>query len=419
MNHPTQTAIIIGGGIAGPVTAMALRQAGIEAAVYEAYPRDAQGAGGGLSIAPNGLDALDVIGAGAVVRPAGQAMTGIVMQDWKGRRLGEFGNPPGVPPMRFFYRSDLQGALEAETRRRGIPVEYGKRLVTVSETAQSVTAHFADGTQATAGILIGADGIRSTVRTLIDPGAPEPQYAGLISFGARVDNPGLPSTGGKMLMSFGKRAFFGYQAFGSSAVWFVNLPQDEPMTTAEARKTPPERWLPLLTEHFAADRTPAAGLISRTDPADLLVVGPVENMPRVPVWSRGRMVLVGDSAHAPSSSSGQGASLAIEDAVQLAWCLRDLPCDQAFEAYEAERRPRVERIIRETTHKNSAKTAGPAGRLVNAWALRIFTRLAKPERLAWMFDYRIDWDSPAGDARPAAVPSGRPGPVSLLPRRLP
>ena len=106
-----------------------------------------------------------------------------------------------------------------------------------------------------------------------------------------------------------------------------------------------------------------------------------------------------DSAHAPSSSSGQGASLAIEGAVQLARCLRDLPYDQAFEAYEAERRPRVERIIRETTHKNSAKTAGPAGRFINALALRIFARLAKPERMAWMFDYRIDWDSAVGDAR--------------------
>ena len=117
MNERTETAIIIGGGIAGPVTAMALRQAGVEAAVYESYPQGAQGAGGGMSIAPNGLDALDAIGAGAIVRPAGEAMTGIVMQDWKGRRLGEFGNPPGVPPMQFFYRSDLQGALEAEARR--------------------------------------------------------------------------------------------------------------------------------------------------------------------------------------------------------------------------------------------------------------------------------------------------------------
>jgi 2-polyprenyl-6-methoxyphenol hydroxylase-like FAD-dependent oxidoreductase len=402
--HP-QTAIIIGGGIAGPVTAMALRQAGIEAVVYEAYPESAKGLGSGLSIAPNGLDALDVIGAGAMIRSAGEAMTGIVMQDWKGRRLGEFGNPPGVPPMRYFDRRDLQGALEAEARRRGIRIERGKRLVNVTESAQSITARFADGTEATADILIGTDGIRSTVRTLIDPGAPEPRYAGLISFGARVEEPGLPSTDGKWLMSFGKHAFFGYQVF-RSAMWFVNLPHAEPMTGAQVRETAPEQWLPLLTRQFEEDGTPAVGLISRTDPADLIIVGPVENMPRVPRWSRGRMVLVGDSAHAPSSSSGQGASLAIESAVQLARCLRDLPYDEAFAAYEAERRPRVERVIRETTHKNSAKAAGPVGRFINAWALRIFTRLAKPERMAWMFDYRIDWDAPVSEVRPE--PSAAP-----------
>ena len=379
-NHDVRTALIIGGGIAGPVTAMALRQAGIEATVYEAYPRSSESVGGGMSIAPNGLDALDVIGVGDLVRPAGADMTGIVMQDWKGRRLGEFGNPPGVPPMRFFYRADLLRAIEQEAVRRGIRLEYGKRLVRATESADGVTAHFADGTQASADVLIGADGIRSTVRTLIDPNAPEPRYAGLISFGARVAEPGLPSTDGKMPMSFGKRAFFGYQVFDADAVWFVNLPHAEPMTVAEAKRTPAQQWLPLLKERFEQDRTPAAQLISRTDPADLRIVGPVENMPRVPVWSKGRMVLVGDSAHAPSSSSGQGASLSIESAVQLARCLRDLPRDQAFAAYEAERRPRVERIIRETTHKNSAKTAGPVGRVVNAWALRIFTRLAKPER---------------------------------------
>jgi FAD-dependent urate hydroxylase len=405
MTHDVRTALVVGGGIAGPVAAMALRQAGIEATVYEAYPRSAEGAGGGLSIAPNGLDALDVIGLGDLVRPVGLAMTGMVMQDWKGRSLAEFGNPPGVPPMQFFYRTDLHRMLEQETLRRGIAIEYGKRLIGATQTADGVTAQFADGTRATADVLIGADGIRSTVRTLIDPHAPEPRYAGLISFGGRVGEPGLSSTGGKMLMSFGKHAFVGYQVFDSSAVWFVNLPHAEPMTVAEARRTPAGQWLPLLGQKFEADRTPAAQLISRTDPADLLIVGPVENMPSVPVWSRGRMVLVGDSAHAPSSSSGQGASLSIESAVELARCLRELPHHRAFAAYEAERRPRVERIIRETTHKNAAKTAGPVGRVVNAWALRIFAHLAKPERMSWMFDYRIDWDAPVRDSDSGRSPA--------------
>jgi len=67
-----RTALVIGGGIAGPVAAMALQKAGIDAVVYEAYPSQADGAGGGLTLAPNGLDALDVIGVGDLVRPAGR-----------------------------------------------------------------------------------------------------------------------------------------------------------------------------------------------------------------------------------------------------------------------------------------------------------------------------------------------------------
>jgi FAD-dependent urate hydroxylase len=272
------------------------------------------------------------------------------------------------------------------------------------ETANGVTARFADGTEATGDILIGADGIHSAVRELIDPGAPSPKYAGMISFGARVAGPGVPSTEGKMPMSFGKHAFFGYQVFDeTSAIWFVNLPHEQPLTAAEAQRTPASQWLPLLAGQFADDRTPAALLISRTDPADLLIVGAMENMPSVPVWRRGRMVLVGDSAHAPSSSSGQGASLAIESAIDLARCLRDLPYDQAFATYEALRRPRVERVIKETTHKNSAKTAGPVGRVLFALAMKVFTKLSKPEKMAWMFDYHIEWDAPVAPAAPVSA----------------
>jgi len=82
----------------------------------------------------------------------------------------------------------------------------------------------------------------------------------------------------------------------------------------------------------------------------------------------------------------------------VARCLRDLPHDQAFAAYETLRRPRVERVIKETTRKNSSKTAGPAGRVLFALAMRIFTKLAKPEKMAWMFDYRIDWNAPVTPA---------------------
>ena len=71
----------------------------------------------------------------------------------------------------------------------------------------------------------------------------------MISFGARVTDPGVPSTEGKMPMSFGKHAFFGYQVFDkTSAIWFVNLPHKQPLTAAEAQRTPASQWLPLLAD---------------------------------------------------------------------------------------------------------------------------------------------------------------------------
>jgi 2-polyprenyl-6-methoxyphenol hydroxylase-like FAD-dependent oxidoreductase len=396
MNGKPQNALIIGGGVAGPVAAMALQKAGIGATIYEAYPGPADGKGGGLSVAPNGMAALEVIDAAQPVRALGKPMTGIVLQDWKGGRLGEFGNPPGVAPMQFMFRHEIYRALMGEAARRGIRIEAGKRLVGAEENADSVTARFADGSEASGDILIGADGIRSVVRTLIDPAAPAPKYAGLISFGALVERPGIASTNGKMNMPFGKKGFFGYQVFDDdTAAWFVNLPHPEPVTLAQVQQTPAEEWLRRLPALYADDRTPAADLIARTPPDGLIVVGPMENMPRVPVWSRGRMVLAGDSVHAPSSSSGQGASLAIESAVELARCLRDLPYPQAFAAYENIRRPRVEKVIAATDRKNSAKAAGPVMRVVNAWAIKAFARMAKPEKMAWVFRSDLDWAATA------------------------
>ncbi|TMM35968.1 MAG: FAD-dependent monooxygenase [Actinobacteria bacterium] len=392
----TRTAVIVGGGIAGPVTALALRKAGIDATVYEAYDTTADGVGGGLSIAPNGLNALAVLDAGDVVRRIGIPVTAMVMQSWTGKTLARFGGDPAEPIMQFVWRADLYRGLRDELVRRAIPTGYGKRLVSVTESRDSVTAHFADGTHATGDILVGADGIRSTVRGLIDPAAPAPRYAGLASFGARMDQTGEPSTDGAMHMVFGKRAFFGYQVLDDgTGGWFVNLPQRTPQSLADARRTGAPAWIARLSEVFRDDRTPAARMISRTRPEDLLIVGPMEDVPTVPVWSRDRVVLVGDAAHATSPSSGQGASLAVESAVQLARCLRDLPHDKAFAAYESLRRARVERVIANAARTNTDKAAGPVARILRDLFLPVAMKLlAKPEKMAWQFGYRIDWDAP-------------------------
>ncbi|GAA4211881.1 FAD-dependent oxidoreductase [Actinocatenispora rupis] len=391
----TSTAVVVGGGIAGPVTAMALQRAGIEATVYEAYDSTADGVGAMLSIAPNGQAALDVLAAGHVLDGIARPMTAMAIRSWTGKNLADLRMPSGLPPQRVVARSDLYRALYDEATARGIRVEHGRRLVGLADSGSAVTATFADGTTATGDILVGADGIRSTTRGLIDPAAPTPRYGGLLNFGAYVTDAG-PSTHGAMHMVFGRRAFCGYQAYDDgTGGWFVNLPH-EYLSLAEQRAVPAERWLAELRETFRGDRTRAPDLLARTDPADLLLVGPVEDLPRVPTWHRGRVVLVGDAAHATSPSSGQGASLAVESAVQLGRCLRDLPPGPAFTAYETLRRERVERIIAMGARTNSDKAAGPVARVLRDLLMPVAMRaFAKPEKMAWQYGYRIDWDAPA------------------------
>ena len=398
MSERVRTALVAGGGVAGPLTAIALERAGIAATVYEAYATAADGLGGGLSIAPNGQDALDALGLGDLVREIGRPLHGSVMRDWKGRRLGEITLPAGLPPLRFVWRAELYRRLRDEAAARGIEIVPGRRLVAVEETAEGVTARFADGRAATGDVLVGADGIRSTVRGLIDPAAPQPEYAQLLGFAAPVARCGIPATGGRLNISYGKRASFGYLVDDDgSGGWFANLPHEGPMTLAEARERGAVRWLAELREAFARDRSVAPGLLARTDPADLLVTGPLETMPVVPTWSRGRVVLVGDAVHATSPSAGQGASLAMESAVQLARCLRDLPYPAAFAAYEAIRRERVERIIagavRMNRNKSSSLVRG-ARDLVLPIAMRIAMKMLDPAKITWQYQHHIDWEAP-------------------------
>jgi 2-polyprenyl-6-methoxyphenol hydroxylase-like FAD-dependent oxidoreductase len=392
-----RTAIVIGGGIAGPVAAMALRQAGIDATVYESYHGTADGIGGGLGLAPNGLNALTTIGADARVRAVGLPVAGMGIQSWTGKDLARFGTAGGEPVFDFVWRKDLYRALYGEAASRGISIEHDKRLVNAKDTGDGVVAYFADGSQATADILLGADGIRSTVRTLIDPNAPTPRYTGLLGFGGDAGITDLPSTNGIMYMIFGKRAFFSYMVEDDGHTgWFANLPHKQPMTIAEVKAIGATEWLRVLSDVFAEDRIPAVDILRRVDPADVVITGALEDLPTIPVWSKGRMVLVGDSAHATSPSSGQGASIAIESAVQLARCLRDLPSvPEAFAGYENLRRDRVEKIIAAGARTNVTKAAGPVARIVRDAVMPIVIKaIAKPEKTAWQYDYRIDWDAP-------------------------
>lgn len=396
----TRTALVIGGGIAGPVAAMALKRAGIDATVYEAYAISADGIGGALTVAPNGLDALRAVGADEAIRRIGQPMTHTVLADGDGRRIGAFSALPGLPPSQTLWRPELCRALHDQAKAQGIRIEYGKRLVGVEDTATRVTARFGDRSSASGDVLVGADGIRSTVRSLIDPGAPGPDHVPLLNFGG-VAETGVAASPDTTYFAFGKRAFLGYwlQPDGRTA-WFSNLPHDEPMTLTRAREVPADDWLRRLRAAYADD-VPGRELLENTNAEQLIVLGSVQIMPTLPNWHRGRMVLVGDAAHAPSPSSGQGASLAAESAIELARCLRDLAdVPTAFATYEGLRRPRVEKVAVRARRTNNSKALGPVAialmRLLMPLAMRTF--LTPEKTLGLEQRHRIDWDRPVAGA---------------------
>jgi FAD-dependent urate hydroxylase len=399
-------ALIIGGGIAGPVAAMALQRAGIESVIYESRTPDESAGGAFLTVAVNGLDALRAIEAHTGVLTAGFPSKTIELRSGSGKRLGEVpigGELPDGTTTLTMKRADLYQALLAEAWDRGIPIEHGKRLLNASPTAAGgVVASFEDGTQAAGDLLIGADGIYSRTRQIIDPGAPAPRYSGLGNIGGFSRTSVVTGAPGKYVMTFGKRAFFGYILSPSGEVWwFANPPSPTEMTRAELASLGGEHWKERLIALFADDARPAVEIIRAT--TELSVGANQYDMPRVRRWWRGPMIVIGDAAHAASPSSGQGASLAMEDAVTLAQCLRDLPdIRSAFVAYEQMRRPRVERIVARAARMNSNKAPGPMGRAVRDLILPLILRLqGSADSQRWIFDHHIEWEAPVTLGRAA------------------
>jgi 2-polyprenyl-6-methoxyphenol hydroxylase-like FAD-dependent oxidoreductase len=391
-------ALIVGGGVAGPVTAMALQRAGIEAVVYEAYPQTAEEVGSYLTVASNGLDALRAIGAEQPVRGAGFPTPTNVLLSSSGRRLGTVSNGGRLADgtaAHTIKRARLYRALHQQASDRGIQVAFGKRLVNAEPTPDGgVLATFQDGTQAAGALLVGADGVHSTTRALIDPNAPAGRYVGLVNFGGYTPDSAGGAEPGIWHMIFGRRAFFGYVVDpAGGTVWFANVPRAQ-TSRQERQTTTAQHWQQQLLEMFADDNGPASDLIAA---GQLEFAGDnTHDLPQVPTWHKGPMVIIGDAAHAPAPTSGQGASMAAEDAVVLAKCLRDQPdIAQALGAYERLRRPRVERIVAQAARTGSNKTPGPVGRMLQSLMLPVVFRfLVTDKSLAWQYDHHIDWDAP-------------------------
>lgn len=169
-------ALIIGGGIAGPAAAMALQRAGVDATVHEAHAGGTENVGVFLTLGSNGIDALRAIEADTAVGAAGFETPGIDMVSTTGKALGRVrtSRPDGEITSRTLKRADLYRGLRDEALRRGIRIEHGKRLVEAQDTGDGVRAVFADGSEEYGDLLIGCDGLHSTVRGSSTPRHPPP-----------------------------------------------------------------------------------------------------------------------------------------------------------------------------------------------------------------------------------------------------
>jgi FAD-dependent urate hydroxylase len=322
----------------------------------------------------------------------------MVMWSGTGKRFGEVANgirlPDGTVSVAL-RRGLLQRVLREEAERRGISFEFSKRLDTYQVTGEGgVVARFTDGTQAEGDLLLGADGIHSATRRTMDPDAPRPTYTGLLSIGGYSHSTTIRPTPDTQHFVFGRRAFFGYLVRDSGEVWwFANLPRADEPSRAELAGTSTQGWQQRLLELFADDLSRISGIIQATESE--IGAHTVDDMPTIPTWHRGPVALVGDAAHATSPNAGQGASLAMEDALVVAKCLRDLPDpEQAFAAYERLRRERAEKVVAYSRRIGQSKAiSNPvAVRLRDLVLPLALKRFANPQAHAWVYTHHVDWD---------------------------
>lgn len=397
MYRPGRKALIIGCGIAGPVVALFLQRAGIEAEIYEARDESTDYGGSFLNMACNGLGVLKTLGLDDQVSSQGSPIPRMVIWSGKGKRLGEVRNGAreevGIPSINIL-RSRLHQVLREEAGRRGIKIAFGKKLQGLSTSDQGVVATFADGTTAEGSFLVGCDGMYSRTRSLINPEAPTPQYTGLISTGGFAQHSSFAPTPDTMHFVFGKRAFFGYHIGSSGELyWFVNFPQKAAPARGDLDMIVSEEWQERMLDLFREDLPLISEMIRATE--STIIAYPIYDIATQPTWHRGSVVLVGDAIHAVSPNAGQGASLAMEDAIVLAKCLQDIPdLSPAFETYERLRRARVERMVRHGRNAGQGKViTNPIGvgfrDLLTPFFLKLF---ANPAALDWVYSYTVDWE---------------------------
>ena len=417
MNRQKRKALIIGCGVAGPVVALFLQRAGIEAEIYEARAESTDYGGSFLNMACNGLGVLKTLGLDDQVSSQGSPIPRMIIWNGKGKRLGEVHNGAraevGAPSINIL-RSRLHQALREGAERRRIKMAFGKKLAGLSTGEQGVIATFEDGTTAEGSFLVGCDGVHSRTRHLINPVAPTPHYTGLISVGGFAQHSSFPPTLDTLHFVFGQRAFFGYHISSSGEMyWFVNFSQKAAPSRGEGDMIVSDEWQERMLDLFRGDLPLISEMIRATEGP---IIGyPIYDISTQPIWHKGPVVLVGDAIHAVSPGAGQGASLAVEDAIVLAKCLRDREdYALAFATYERQRRARVERMVKYGRSLGQAKImTNPIQVWFRDLLMPFFLKnFANPAALDWVYSYKVDWDEHMASEDRSEMPDALPSSYS-------
>ncbi|MFL6416924.1 MAG: FAD-dependent oxidoreductase [Bryobacteraceae bacterium] len=393
-------ALIIGGGVAGPVLALFLRRAGFAPEVFEATSGPTA-TGGALGLAPNGMNVLAAVDLVQQVREASVTGSEWLFENQAGEVLA---SSPGGDPARYgqptvmITRADLHRVLVERAREEGIPIHFNKSLVTLRDIpGKSVAARFSDGNSAEGDFVVGADGIRSQVRQAIMPTAPKPVYTGMMApggFSPSVESNVRARSNQRVHFIFGQNGFFGYfnalTAEGPRTAWWSTasapLPNKEQIGAAgqaELRRR--------LIELHGQWAEPVPQLIQS---AEAMLNIAIHDVPSLPGWSVGRTILIGDAAHAVAPHSGQGASMALEDAQFLAKLLRDsqgVALDRVFAHFERQRRPRTDKVIALGRRNAQRKEMmSPVAYWIQQQMIRIFVPLTRARRQDWLLAYKVE-----------------------------
>lgn len=339
--------LIVGGGIAGLSTAVALCQRGFKPDIVERMPVWSS-AGAGILLHPNGMRTLTalelrdaVMDTGAqvpswlILEPTGRVAAELAIDDF----WGEIG--PAVAIHRRALHEILAEGLSATQMRMGT------EIVSLDERGESVHATFSTGGADEYDLVIGADGLRSSVRDLaLTPSAP--RYVGQLYWRTCIPDTGIVTTW-TVMRSEGR--FLGLIPIGGGLVYlFAQLQTNEPFyEPVNGRR---ER----LVERFSDFNAVVYDALLLLGDDESIHFGPAEEIVSEQ-WRAGRVLLIGDAAHAASPILGQGGAMAMEDALVLAEVLESSSSvDEALSLFVTRREPRV-RWVRERTHSAIATLA--------------------------------------------------------------